>query len=260
MSYINKDIAIVIASYDGAEDLWIPLLKSYRKNWPDIPFKIYLIINSKKIFLDNVTIINIENEKSWSDRILQSIDKINEEYIFFTFDDLFLHKKIDTKLILTIIENAMKDDMNYLRFHPSPKPDKSINKYYGEIIQNRPYRASLVFSIFKKDILKELLNINESAWEFEKNATFRSNKFNKFYVLNYTVIPYLNGVIRGRWMPSVLRYLLKNNFINKPIYRDTLTNTELVIQYFKRLRIYIFLNFTPNIIQRLVRYFYNKVK
>ena len=36
----KNNVAILICSYDGAEDLWLPLSETYERYWPDCPYKI----------------------------------------------------------------------------------------------------------------------------------------------------------------------------------------------------------------------------
>ena len=68
------------------------------------------------------------------------------------------------------------------------------------------------WSLFKKKTLQELLDISESAWEFEIDGSKRSDKYENFYSINTTILPYLNGVVKGKWVREVFNYLQKNGF------------------------------------------------
>lgn len=257
MNYNN--MALLISSYDKAEDLWNPLEESYIKYWGDNPFKIYLATNNLNPKMKLFNILNIGKEKSWSDNILKCLNRINEEYIILTFDDLFLYKNIDTKLIIKYADRIIDNNWDYLRLHPSPKADLEIDEYVGKISPNRPYRSSTVFAIFKKEVFKELLVDTESAWEFERNASLRSNKYEHFYVSTQTVCPYLNAVVKGKWIPSVLKYLKKEKYSLREEKRKKMNLVEIVYEKFKRLRLKLFFNLVPRKLQVKFRQYLDSI-
>lgn len=254
-----KNAALLISSYDRAECLWRPLEKSYQKYWPDINFKIYLATNNISPDLGGLfNILKIGYEKSWSDNMLKCLDLIEEEYIILSFDDLFLFKKIDNSLVNLYYNDLVKNNWDYLRLHPSPKPDYSINKYYGKIAPNRPYRCSTVFSFFKKTTLQNLLVDTESAWEFENNASIRSNNYENFYVSKKVVIPYLNAIVKGKWIPPVYKNLKKEGFISNLCSFPIMTKSEYLFERIKRIKTFIFLNLIPKKNQLNFRNFLRK--
>ena len=253
MKDFDKKIAVLISSYDGSKTLWSPLEKSYKKYWPSNYLKIYLSTNYEKPKLKTFNVLAIGSEKSWSDNILKCLNLIEEEYIILTFDDLFLYKKIDMTLVEKYIDFTFQNNWDYLRLHPSPKADRYINKYYGHLLPNRPYRCSTVFSIFKKNTLKKLLVDTESAWEFEKNASLRSNKYTNFYVSKKSVFPYLNAIVKGKWVPFAFKKLEKEGFkLNSNSY-PFMTKSEYLVEIIKRIRLKLFFYLIPKSLQLSVR-------
>ena len=249
---INK-VAVLISSYDGSKSLWAPLEKSFKKYWPDNLFKLYLATNNEKPKFDIFNVLAIGKEKSWSDNILKCLNLIEEDYIILTYDDQFFYKKIDTQLVEKYVDFAVENNWDYLRLHPSPRPDEYLNDYYGQILPNRPYRCSTVFSIIKKDTFKKLLVDTESAWEFERNASVRSNKFEHFYVSKKIVFPYLNAMVKGKWIPSVFRKLEKEGFGPNRGSIPFMSKYEFLIEILKRIRIKLFFNLIPKSLQLTIR-------
>ena len=70
----------------------------------------------------------------------------------------------------------------------------------------------VLMALFKKDVLIDLLDKKESAWDFEIKGSERSNKYNDFYSVDVEILPYLNGVVKGKWVNKVYRHLKKENF------------------------------------------------
>ncbi len=240
MNIIKENVAILICSYDGGEDLWLPLSETYKKYWPDCPYKIYLGTNFKDPNIDIFETLKIGNEHSWSDNILKCLQNIKEDFVILIFDDVFLYKRIDTNTILKYTNIATKKDWDYLRLSPRPKFDKSIGNNIGKISKDRLYRTSTAWSLFKKETLQNLLRINESAWEFEIDGSHRSNQYEEFYAIGSTILPYLNGVVKGKWVTSVYNFLLKNNFTVTDKNIKKMSFFETAIYKFIIVRSYIF--------------------
>ncbi|MBI51986.1 MAG: hypothetical protein CL779_02050 [Chloroflexi bacterium] len=253
---LSNDICILICSYDGAEDLWLPLSETYKNFWPDCPFKIYLGTNEKTPSIEPFIPLKIGSETSWSDNIIKCIEKIDQEYILMIFDDIFLYKEIDTKKVIYFSELAVENNWSCLRLSPLPKYDYKILKGIGRIHEDRLYRTATVWSLFKKEVLKDLLKAEESAWDFEIYGSERSNKYSDFYSVDTTVLPYLNGVVKGKWVRKVYKYLYKEGFSVSSKNIKIMTIKEDIYYQYVRLRSWIFRKIIPNYFQHRIRKFF----
>lgn len=252
----EKNVAILICSYDGAEDLWLPLSETYKKFWPDCPYKIYLGTNFKDPGINIFETLKIGNEISWSDNILKCLQKIKEEFVILIFDDVFLYKKINTNTILYYTNLAVAESWDYLRLSPRPKYDKSIGNNIGKINKDRLYRTSTAWSLFKKETLQNLLVIDESAWDFEIEGSYRSNQYEEFYSVDITILPYLNGVVKGKWVKSVYDFLFSHNFSVSDKNIKKMSFFETAIYKFIILRSYIFEFLIPAHLRLKIRKFF----
>ena len=102
-----NNIALLISTYDKSDDLWLPLEKTYLRYWSDINFPIYLTTNQKVFDSQLFNSLKIGNEISWSDNIIKSLRKIDEEYVLLTFDDLFLTARVNNHLIKNIVRHLV---------------------------------------------------------------------------------------------------------------------------------------------------------
>ena len=92
-------------------------------------------------------------------------------------------------IIKVIFEDFRKLEGNYLRLNPYPKGDIATNNNkLNKISKNASYRASTVFSIWDKNILKKLLLKSENAWQFEIFGSIRSSTFDGFYSSNIYLV------------------------------------------------------------------------
>ena len=72
----------------------------------------------------------------------------------------------------------------------------------GKISKDSSYRVSGQASLWKSEVLLNLLDDSESLWEFEINATKRAREIDNFYSVIKPVLTYKHHVIeRGKWFP-----------------------------------------------------------
>ena len=222
-----KNIAIIISTFDGAKDLWRPLEATYKKFWADCSFPIYLTTNYESPLFDLFLPLSVGHEKSWSDNLIKSLIKIDQEYVLLTFDDLFLVDKIDNQRIKLLMDVAVDGDYNYLQFYRSISRGKSIGVELFRKAKNSNYKNSTIWSFWKKEVLISLLQEDENAWEFEVKGNARSSDIDGFYSTKSNVIPFVNGVIKGFWNP-VAKNKIKNLGIELCANRNSLSFFESI--------------------------------
>jgi|TARA_B110000444_G_C18755759_1_gene555040 hypothetical protein len=196
-----NNIALLISTFDNSEDLWSPLEQTYLKFWDDINIPIYLCNNHKRFNGVLFESLLIGDEISWSDNLIKCLNKINQEYVLLTFDDLFLIKKVDNAILEKMMAYSIENKFNYLQFYRSISNGKRISNHLFKKFNQTKYKNSTIWSFWKKDVLLKLLVKEESAWEFERKGNVRSFQLNDFYSTRENIIPFVNGVVRGVWNP-----------------------------------------------------------
>jgi hypothetical protein len=224
---MKYNIAILISTYDGAADLWQPLEEAYKRNWDDCNFPIFLTSNHKSFDSDLFIPLQIGEEKSWSDNILKSLEKIKSKYVLLTFDDLFLSKRVDNDYIMRQCQWAVKNNINYLQFTKSIGKKQGFNSDILKKNVSTEYRNATVFSLWNVESLKSLLVDTENAWEFETKGNERSQNLEHFYATKKEGFSYLNGVVKGKWNPKVKSALIKDGYNISP-ERKSFSMVELI--------------------------------
>lgn len=199
MNTKNQNLSILILSYDGFSDVWPIMLHYFSKHWADCPYDTYLLTNYKTINMEGIVCLQVGEDKSWSDNVLNALDKIESEFVLTIFDDFIFSSNVITKEICRYLELAVYNRYDYLHLQPKPKPSEKINNSLGRIKEGALYRVSLCNTIIKKSVLIDLLRPNENAWEFEYNGSIRSDKYYHFYASYKQVISYYNAIEKGRW-------------------------------------------------------------
>jgi hypothetical protein len=197
--------AVIVASHDGSQDLWAPLLTLFKQFWPDCPFPIYLVCNNAEYRSPGVTTIAVGPDRSWSDTLLAALRSIPEEYVLLWIDDHFVSRPVKAEEILAAVKAFQKVSGNYLRLQSLPKPNARFNSYFGIVQKGAIYRTSTVASLWKKSVLAQLLKPGESAWDFEILGTVRSNNYDGFYSVWHDCFQIENLLIKGRIWPASQR-------------------------------------------------------
>lgn len=232
---IKNKFAILVVSCDKYSDLWNPFFKSFFRFWPDCPFDIYLLSNHRYASISKVKSLLIGSDISWSDNLYKGLDYLKEDYVFLFLDDLFLFDFVKTDEVLKLFTWIVESNVNYVRMNPSPKPDKRYNELVGIVSRGTIYRTSTVLSVWKKDILLNLLKTGESAWDFEIYGSLRSDKYENYYSTLGKYFSFMNGVIKGKWRRSSVK-MLKSLGIEIDLNKREIMNLKEAIGFYFYLR------------------------
>ena len=82
-----------------------------------------------------------------------------------------------------------------------------INDLLFKKLNQTKYKNSTIWSFWKKDILLNILSKDENAWDFEREGNLRSYVYDSFYSTRKNIIPFMNGVVKGKWNPLVRKRL-----------------------------------------------------
>jgi hypothetical protein len=237
---MKNDIAILISSCDKYSDLWDPCLTLFLKNWPDCPYKIYLVCNNKTYVDDRVCCLQVGDDQDWSSTMLLAISKIVEPNVFIWIDDFFINRVVDTEKVTRIFSLFCYSKMQYLRLSSIPRAEKRVDDNFSEIGENAFYRVSLPLSLWRVDALRKIVSKGETAWEFEINGSRRSKKYNHYYSINYDLFEYIHGVERGVWMRSAVRQLNALGFSIDLTFRRQMSRYENLLLWCRSIKNHIF--------------------
>lgn len=173
---LNKICSIVVSSCDAFSDVWEAFFTLFFKYWPDCPFPIYLISETKKYADDRVKMINIGEDKKWATNLKNALKNIDTKNIIYLQEDYLLESEVDTERILKLLNILRENNAAYLKLFPSPVPKKKFGGYedIGEIKKGDKYSISLQAAIWDKKISESLLVDGESGWDMEFKGSIRS--------------------------------------------------------------------------------------
>lgn len=206
-----EKLAILVISCDKYSDVWDPFFKLFFKFWSDCPYKIYLGTNSLSYDDPRVNMIHIGEGKAWADDFRNMLEFIEEKYVLTFLDDYLIVKKVNSKIVKYALEVTEKEQIDCCKLWTRPRgsiPFAGYNDLF-EIQAKDKYCVNAAAAIWTKELLKILLKPGFSAWDFELGNSRHINEIGKlpgrFVTTQKTEFIVLNGVTKGKWLPTTVR-------------------------------------------------------
>lgn len=210
---VYDEVTLLVSSCDKYSTAWFPFFELIKYNWPGHPQKIVLnteTINYSHKGLSIETITEPYINSTWSQRLLNCLNKITTDYIIFSLEDFFIQCPIKEDILEYCLEK-MKNNPKIACFRLKASNEKNLKKseydpfYLAD--ESVPYRLDTQFSIWRKEILISFINEKESPWEFEGKGTERIKGTDKLFYWFYNknpekitdelIVPYVIGHFTG---------------------------------------------------------------
>jgi hypothetical protein len=204
----KEDCGLLIASCDTYDDLWTPFFNLLRRQWPDVPFPVYLGAGERSFLAKGVTTLHSDGGWDWSQCMIDYLDRLEHRYVLVMLDDFFLRGRVETDKVLHCLDFARLNNAVQVRLVRRPGPTQRVpgERVVGECAVALRYRLSTQAAIWDRLAFRSLLRRGENIWEFEHNGNLRaSTQPHGFYSVWRSVLPYegigAHHVIeKGKWL------------------------------------------------------------
>lgn len=229
----NKKLTILVSSFDGYSDIWPSFEKIFKNNWSDCEYPIK--ITSNFLECNGLETIKTGEEINWSTRMIKAIESIDSDYVLLLLEDYLIGKKVDSNKFDSIVNKIVKEEINYFRLtnFPKSKNSKAIEEY-APIYQDEEYGINLQAAIWKVSYLKKVLHkYSGNAWEFEigllsETVDAPHKAIPGCYTMLNDPLCILNGVLKGKWFPSTIKFFKKQGIIIDSSHRGMLSFLEVL--------------------------------
>lgn len=176
---------VILAGHEGSKKI-LALSSCFLKENMD-GFDIYFLNYGEydgKLYCG--TYVSLDDEqrggvKSWSLYISEYLKKLDDEYVIFALDDYLITNKIDRELYNAI---ELTD---------------CVKLCSTSDINDKEYSCTTQYTIWKKDLLIDILEKVETPWEFEIEGSKYLNTLNK----NITLVPVMTypdySALSSKW-------------------------------------------------------------
>ncbi len=255
-----NDVTIIVSSCDKYSEFWEPFgvllfrywpsLKTYNKHVP-----ILFIANKKPFAFPGIQTIQTGEDGGWSRNMLKALAQVKTKYVLYLQEDYFLSEPVNEKYLYYLIQKMKELDIAYVEVNNggSYKEKYPYAPVRGTDIKGKhtEFRASLQASLWNKDIFEWLIKPQENAWDFEANASIRSEGLrNPFLVTTpgYYPLTFINACHVGFWNIHAINFLKNQHIpvqVGMPVdtdYKFTLwlmdNHRKIYKQWIKLLRLF----------------------
>jgi len=185
MPIAKNNVALLVHACDRYEFLYKGFDYTFTENWNfDIPCNYYFATEVKNAEVSGFT--NIKSGKGeWADRLATLLNNIEEEYILYFQEDMWLTKPVNPKFFTTLFDQATQNNWQQVKLHSMGiyKTRESTNFIEGFNIaeidnEASQYLMSHQVTLWKKDFLLAQLYKKEHPWRNERKGTKRLKKLN----------------------------------------------------------------------------------
>lgn len=235
----KEKLAIVGIFFDGYEDVWMDFIHCFTKYWPECPYNLYIVNNTKLIEeTDKIHVINAGIDAEYSRKVQIALEKISADYYLLMLEDFFVGKTLNKDVLNPIMDFIVREDIDYYCLSTLSSFSKYKSSLYDDTKKylyriNSGYRYTLGCQavIWRKGFLKKCIGTkNYNAWIFEgafaKSQRAHTEEFLSKCVRDVrNVLKLKHGILQQKMIPTTIEYF-KN--IGDPLTtnRDVMTDKQ----------------------------------
>ena len=179
----KNNIALIVHTCDRYELLYKGFEYFFLKNWDfEIPANYYFATEEKPADIKNFK--NIRSGKGeWSNRLSVLLDQIEEEYVIYFQEDMWLNKPVDKDFFNELFKLTVQNKWQLVKLNSSAvfktnSRDLFIKGFNVSILDNKEsdFLMSHQVALWNKAFLKQQLKPNEHPWRNERKGTKRLRK------------------------------------------------------------------------------------
>ena len=213
--------SVMIYSCDAYSDVWGPFFTLFFRYW-NCPYDVYLASETEYCLLPGVGTIT-EQAPTWTERMRASLMDIPAKYVICMCEDMFIRQTVRQNIIDECIQ-AMENDPSIACFNfeydKNVIPGGPVHGF-GQKARDAEYKKSCQPTLWRKQVLQDLLDVNMAPWEWE--TTPADDRY-KYYVWagaeSDLVFEYgyhdgkWFGIQKGKWVAQDVGPLFKREQIS----------------------------------------------
>jgi hypothetical protein len=251
---LESQTAVVVLSSDTYSDVWPIQFRFWFNNSPFTSLPLFLVSGSI-IYADSrvTTLLSERHNDAWSDRVTDAIRRIEYPYIILLTEDLLCLPGSNIADLNNAIGEFLHLNAKVLALTPSVSSVKILG---SDLVRSIPswamHRVSLQMSLWKRQYLLELLQPNETPWQFELNGTSRSRHYDGFVCGAKALVNYVEVIGKGKYTREGLS-IIKNQFIDWHSERMVFSRKEQLFRNYGHLKAKLFSIFPTKLQDYLIR-------
>ena len=158
------DISVLIYSCDAYSDVWKPFFTLLFRYWK-CPYPVYISTETEECTHAGVKTITHEAD-TWTERIGYAVRQIPTKYVIGMCEDMFMRRPVKHDVIKQCAQR-MEENPDIACFNFEKDYDGAVGDVFGKKPPGNNYKKSCQPTLWRRDVLMELLDCRMSAWEWE---------------------------------------------------------------------------------------------
>lgn len=192
---------IVVFNCDLYADIAPAWYSLYQKFWPESPYEVVYVTNSKPITVPAPVHYIERPELDFGGRVRAFLHHhYTDDLILITMADYLLKEPADNEIILKAEALCRRPLVRHCRLRPMPKPPHAFKEEgFGKIHKGRRYSLSLQPGIWEAQVLYDLVQPGEDPWQTEIRGSRRTTAIRGSFLSTEThVLPHHNYYRKGK--------------------------------------------------------------
>lgn len=191
-----NDYDVLIMSCDKNLDVVNILLEQINIHWSNINRKLFVgMEHIDKIDSPIVSKVLTSDSKEWGSRFIETLSKLENDYVFLILDDYIVEETVDYERINEILKFMKENNVANASFSVirTDKKYENINLYgFEKRYKKGKYLLNLQAGIWNKKVLISLLKPSDTPWTAEYYGSIRAKKISDNYKF-ISQVPNING-------------------------------------------------------------------
>ena len=235
----NQDVTIVVSSCDAYSDCWDAFFTLFDAYWPDCPYPVVLVSETKLYDGGNDRIRSFlackesgKRSLAWGGCMIECLRRLESKVVLYLQEDHFLQGRVDQDLVAEFASFVAEMSWTHeTTMHIGLCPRSSHGPFHltehpllWEVDRLARYRFSLQPGLWNREKLLQFLRYHDSPWDFEESSHIRGRRArSRVLTLNRHVFgpqgrqvyPFDpgGGIVQGKWVRAHVEELFRSHGI-----------------------------------------------
>lgn len=235
----DQDVTIVVSSCDAYSDCWDAFFMLFDAYWPDCPYPLVLVSETKLYDGGNGRIRSFlacketgKRRLAWGGGMIECLRRLESRVVLYLQEDHFLQGRVDQDLVAEFASFVAEMSWTHeTTMHIGLCPRSSHGPFHltehpllWEVDRQARYRFSLQPGLWNRENLLQFLRYHDTPWHFEESSHLRGRRArSRVLTLNRHVFgpqrrqvyPFdpAGGIVQGKWVRASVEELFRNHGI-----------------------------------------------
>jgi hypothetical protein len=215
-----NNLSLVVYTHSSYKDCWNPFVNRFEQHCNFHFNKSYFVLDQLELVY-GYPVINYSDEKSYTERLVEVMLRIDTDYVFFLHEDMIMYDDINMEYFQEAVDTIVNDDVDCIKLIKADDNYQDTPYKDSKVLKSIPLHANMLFAVqptlWNKESFIKVLRANrgKNIWQLEASgqSIAKKNRYNCLYAYDPSVdkkrgkyhydsctFPYIATAIeKGKW-------------------------------------------------------------